>query len=72
MEHYVSTKPYYILTDVPTPLGFIYNENEIGREIMATMDYGFEQFDTEEELAHRVDELVGIPGWYWMPEHRLD
>ena len=30
-----------------------------------------EVFDTEAELAARVDELKGIPGWYYLPENRI-
>jgi len=71
MSHYISSKPYYLLTEVPNPSGILYGWNEIGNEIAVTTEYPLEEFDTEEELAERVDEIIGIPGWYWLPEHRI-
>ena len=40
------------------------SELTTGREFL-------EVFDTEEELASRVDELKEQPGWYWLPENRI-
>ncbi len=71
MSHYISSKPYYLLTEVPNPNGILYGWNEIGNEIAVTTEYPLEEFDTEEELAERVDEIIGIPGWYWLPENRI-
>lgn len=71
MNHYISSKPYYLLTEVPNPTGILYGLNEVGREIVATTEYLLEEFDTEENLAQRVDEIIDIPGWYWLPENRI-
>lgn len=71
MPHYVSSKPFYILTGVPTPRGFMYSANTVGNEIVAPDSYGLEEFDTEDEIATRVDELVGIPDWYWQCPNRI-
>ena len=71
MSHYVSSKPFYILTGVPTPRGFMYGANVVGNEIMAPDTYGLEEFDTEDEIATRIDELIAIPEWYWRCENRI-
>jgi hypothetical protein len=72
MSHYVSTKPFYILTGVPNPnQNFMYSANVVGNEIMAPDTYGLEEFDTEEELSQRVDELKGEAGWYWKCTNRI-
>jgi len=72
MSHYVSSKPFYILTGVPNPnLSFMYSANTVGNEIMAPDSYGLEEFDTEDELATRVDELIGEEGYYWKCENRI-
>lgn len=71
MSHYVSSKPFYILTGVPNARGFIYSANTVGNEINAPDEYSLEEFDTEDEIAVRVDELIGIPGWYWQCPYRI-
>ena len=71
MSHYVSTKPFYILTGVPSPSGFFYNVNTVGSEIDAPDTYGLEEFDDEPTFAARVDELIGEPGWYYRCENRI-
>ncbi len=63
MSHFVSTKPFFILTNVPTALGFVYSANEIGEEILCNEEYTFTEYDTEEEFANAVDALKGEPGW---------
>lgn len=71
MSHYVSSKPFYILTGVPNEYGFIYSANTVGEEIQAPDSYGLEEFDTEDELATRVDELIGEADWYWDCANRI-
>lgn len=72
MEHYISSKPFYILTGVPNPnFSFMYFANTVGNAIIAPDVYGLEEFDTEDEIATRVDELIGEDGWYWKCENRI-
>lgn len=72
MSHYVSSKPFYILTGVPNPTqNFMYSANVVGEEILAPDTYGLEEFDTENELSVRVDELKEEEGWYWKCENRI-
>lgn len=71
MNHHTSTKPFYLLTGVPNPTGMMYGVNEVGKEIAATIEYTFEEFDTEAELAAKVDALIGVEGWYYLPENRI-
>lgn len=71
MNHYTSTKPFYLLTGVPNPTGMMYGVNEVGKEISATIEYNLQEFDTEAELANKVDDIIGIQGWYYLPEHRI-
>ena len=72
MSHYVSSKPFYILTGVPNPnQNFMYSANTVGNEILAPDTYGFEEFDTEDELSVRVDELKGEDGWYYQCVNRI-
>ena len=39
--------------------------------VLSTGNEFLEVFDTEDELAARVDELKEQPGWYWLPENRI-
>jgi len=39
--------------------------------VIGTGQQSLEVYDTEGELAARVDELKGIPGWYYLPENRI-
>jgi hypothetical protein len=39
--------------------------------VVSTGQQNLEVYDTEDELAARVDELKGEPGWYWLPENRI-
>ena len=72
MSHYVSRKPFYILTGVPNPnQNFMYSANTVGNEILAPDTYGLEEFDTEDELSDRVNELKGEVGWYYKCENRI-
>ncbi len=72
MSHYVSSKPFYILTGVSNPnQSFMYSANGVGEEIMAPDTYGLEEFDTEEELSVRVNELKGETDWYYKCENRI-
>ena len=65
MGHYVSSKPFYILRPIAGPVGFFYSANVVGREITAPDTLTLEEFDTEQEIADRTDELIGEAGWYW-------
>lgn len=38
---------------------------------VATGQTYLEVYDTEDELAARVDTLKGVPGWYWECENRI-
>lgn len=38
---------------------------------VGTGQQNLEVYDTEVELADRVDALKGIPGWYYLPENRI-
>jgi len=49
----------------------MYGANVVGNEIMAPDTYGLEEFDTEGEIATRIDELIAIPDWYWRCENRI-
>ena len=71
MSHYVSSKPFYILTGVPNPLTIIYSANTVGNEIIAPDEYGLEEFDTEPEIAARVDEILGEAGYYYKCKNRI-
>ena len=72
MSHYVSSKPFYILTGVPNPnQNFMYSANTVGNESLAPDTYGLEEFDTEDELSDRVNELKGEVGWYYKCENRI-
>jgi hypothetical protein len=71
MSHYVSSKPFYILTGVPNSMTILYGANEVGNEIVAPDAYGLEEFDEETLFADRIDEIVGIDGWYWLCENRV-
>ena len=70
MSHFVSTKPFFILTNVPTAIGFVYSANEVGEEVLCNEAYTFTEYDTEQEFADAVDALKGEPGWYWLCENR--
>jgi len=39
--------------------------------VVSTGQQNLEVYDTEDELAARVDELKGVPGWYWLDENRI-
>ena len=71
MSHYISSKPFYVLTGTPSGLGFLYGCNEVGREIAAPDIYPLQEFDTEQELADLVDALIEEPGWYYRCENRI-
>lgn len=71
MSHYVSSKPFYILRPIAGPVGFFYSANVIGREIEAPDTLTLEEFDTEQEIADRADELIGEVGWYWKCDNRI-
>jgi hypothetical protein len=49
----------------------MYGVNEVGKEIAATIQYTLEEFDTEAELAAKVDFLIGVEDWYYLPENRI-
>lgn len=72
MSHYVSSKPFYILTGLTNPnMNFMYSANLVGEQILAPDTLGLEEFDTEDELAERVDELIGIDSWYYKCANRI-
>ena len=70
MSHFVSTKPFFILTGVPNDLGFVYGANGIGEEVLCNEAYTFTEYDTEAAFADAVDALKGETGWYWKCENR--
>lgn len=71
MSHYVSSKPFYLLTGIPSKRGFLYGANEVGNQIVAPDAYTLEEYDDENLFADRIDELIGIDGWYWWCENRV-
>ena len=71
MAHYISSKPFYILGNVPNVYTIIYSANTVGNPIIATDSYSLEEFDTEQEIADRVDEIIGEEGWYWKCDNRI-
>jgi hypothetical protein len=71
MAHLTTTKPYYCLTGMPGPVGFAYNCDEVGTEILCNPAYILNDFDTEPELADFVDSIVGEPGWYYKCDNRI-
>lgn len=71
MSHFISTKPFYTLTGVPTPSGFMYSANTIGDEVLCDENYTFTEYNTEDDLAEAVDALVGEDGWYYKCENRI-
>ena len=71
MSHYVSSKPFYILTGVPNARTILYGANLVGNEIDAPDSYGLEEFDDETLFGNRIDEIIGIDNWYWLCENRV-
>ena len=71
MSHFTSTKPFFILTNVPNNLGFVYSANTVGANVDCSADYVFTEYDTEDDLAVAVDALVGEDGWYYKCENRI-
>ena len=71
MPHLVNTKPFYILNNVPTALGFQYCASPIGTELICDPRYVLQEYDTEDELAVAVDALVGEDGWYYKCSNRI-
>lgn len=71
MSHLKTTKPYWCLTDVPGPVGFVYNCSEVGTKLICDPHYHLHDFDTEQELADFVDAEAGEAGWYWKCENRI-
>ena len=71
MSHLTTTKPYFLITGMPGPMGFAYNCGEVGTHIACDPRYHLENFDTEDELAAAVDDIVGEPGWYYKCENRI-
>lgn len=39
--------------------------------VLDSEQHALETFATEDELAYRIDEIKGIPGWYYLPENRI-
>jgi hypothetical protein len=39
--------------------------------VVSTGQQNLEVFDTEDELAARVDALKDMPGWYWLDDNRV-
>lgn len=71
MSHLTTTKPYWCLTDMPGPVGFAYSCADVGAELDCNPHYHLHEFDTEDELATFVDNIKGIPGWYYECENRI-
>ncbi len=71
MSHFVSTKPFYTLTNVPNAQGFMYSANTVGDEVMCSESYVFNEYDTEDELSDAVNALIGEEGWYYRCDNRI-
>lgn len=71
MSHLTTTKPYYLLTGLPGPMGFAYFCDEVGTELACNPEYTMVCYDTEGELAVAVDDIVGEPGWYYKCANRI-
>jgi len=39
--------------------------------IVSTGQQNLEVFNTEDELAARIDALKDVPGWYWLDDNRI-
>lgn len=69
--------PEYIATDGPKYwLAYMDTNIQVGNYgylqqgfVIDTQQSTLETFDTEEQLATRIDELKGTTDWYW--EHRI-
>lgn len=70
MSHYTATKPFFCFVCPACPNGVWYSAVNVGDQI-ATELPGLEEFDTENDLANRVDAIVGESEWYWKCENRI-
>jgi hypothetical protein len=59
------------MTNMPGPVGFAYWYDEVGTQLECNPAYVLNDFDTEEELATFIDNLKGIPGWYYECDNRI-
>ena len=70
MSHYTATKPFFFFECPSCSDGMWYSAIEPGNQI-ATELPNIEEFDTEDDLAARVDDFVEQPGWYWDCQNRI-
>ena len=70
MSHHIITKPWVLITNVPSVKGYLYLKQEVNEHVECSHDYVITEYDTEEELATAVDALEE-DGFYMNPENRI-